>query len=158
MADFPEEIRNLAEATLRYNFSVKYVKGERNVLADYFSRFPVLGYGQPVADDKHGRPTPVEALVRSVHAATERRRAADPALQAIKEYASMDDDYQQVLETLKSGMKSHEVRTKVGKTHPAKRFQHLWSRLGVLPDEHGTLMTLDQKRIVIPQGCQKKTD
>ena len=59
MADFPEEIRNLAEATLRYNFSVEYVKGERNVLADYFSRFPVKGYGQPVADDKHGRPTPV---------------------------------------------------------------------------------------------------
>ena len=156
MADFPEEIRNLAEATLRYNFSVVYVKGERNTLADYFSRFPVRGYGQPVADDVHGRPTPVEALVRSVHASTEERRAADPALMAIKEHASMDDEYQQVLDTLKAGVTSHEVKTKIGKNHPARLFQHLWSRLGVLPDEHGTLITLDQKRIVIPQGYQRK--
>ncbi len=128
MVDFPEEIRNLVEATLRYNFSVEYVRGECNVLTNYFSRFPVRGYGQPVADDIHGRPTPVEALVRSVHASTERRRAADPALVAIKEHASMDDEYQQVLEMLKAGLKSHEVRTKVGKTHPAKRFHYLWSR------------------------------
>ena len=34
MVDFPEELRNLAEATLKYNFSVVYVKGERNTLAD----------------------------------------------------------------------------------------------------------------------------
>merc|ERR1712082_385167 len=97
MVDFPEELRNLAEATLKYNFSVVYVKGERNTLADYFSRFPVIGYGQPVADDVLGRPCPVEALVRSVHASTEMRRAADPALMAIKEHASVHEDYQQVL-------------------------------------------------------------
>ena len=29
LADFPEEIRNLAEATIRYNFNVEYVKGEK---------------------------------------------------------------------------------------------------------------------------------
>merc|ERR1711905_65289 len=75
---------------------------------------------------------------------------------AIKEHASVDENYQQVLDTLKAGVKSHEVKTKIGKNHPARLFQHLWSRLGVLPDEHGTLITLDQKRIVIPQGCQKK--
>ena len=38
LADFPEEIRNLAEATLRYSFNVEYVKGSNNILADYFSR------------------------------------------------------------------------------------------------------------------------
>merc|ERR1712082_58042 len=72
LADFPEEIRNLAEVTLRYSFNVEYVKGANNVLADYFSRNPVFGYGQPVAKDLHGRPTPVEALVRQVHAVIER--------------------------------------------------------------------------------------
>merc|ERR1712089_29738 len=40
LADFPEEIRNLAEATLRYSFNVKYVKGDHNTLADYFSQNP----------------------------------------------------------------------------------------------------------------------
>merc|ERR1712112_588954 len=39
MVDFPEELRNLAEATLKYRFTVKYVKGERNTLADFMSRF-----------------------------------------------------------------------------------------------------------------------
>merc|ERR1712089_50465 len=43
MVDFPEELRNLAEATLKYNFTVTYVKGERNSAADYFSRYPVRG-------------------------------------------------------------------------------------------------------------------
>ena len=71
MADFPEEIRNLAEATLRYSFNVEYVKGSNNVLADYFSRNPVFGYLQPVAEDLNGRPTPVEALVRQFHAKIE---------------------------------------------------------------------------------------
>ena len=68
----------------------------------------------------------------------------------------MDDSYQRVLEALKSGLKSHEVKEKLGKNHPAKRFQHLWSRLGILPDEQGTLITLDQKRLVIPAGSQKR--
>ena len=121
-------------------------------MADYFSRFPVYGYGQPVADDRYGRPTPVEALVRQVHATIDRRRAEDPALLAIKEHASMDEAYQQVLETLKAGLESHEVKTKVGKNHPARRYQHLWSRLDILPDEQGTLITLDQKRIVVPKS------
>ena len=54
LADFPEEIRNLAEATMRYSFNVVYVKGPDNVLADYFSRNPRQGWGQPVAYDPHG--------------------------------------------------------------------------------------------------------
>ena len=83
---------------------MEYVKGAKNILADYFSRFSVYGYGQPVADDWYGRSTPVEALVRQVHATIDRRRAEDPALLAIKEHASMDEAYQQVLETLKSGV------------------------------------------------------
>merc|ERR1712215_105440 len=84
------------------------------------------------------------------------RRAEDPALLSIKEQAAMDNSYQKVLKTLKAGIQSHEVKTKLGKTHPARRFQHLWSRPGVLADEQGTLITLDQKRIVIPTGSQKK--
>ena len=68
----------------------------------------------------------------------------------------MDNDFQQILETLKAGFKAHEVKTKLGKTHPAQRLQHLWSRLGVLPDEQGTLITLDQNRLVIPGGSRKK--
>ena len=77
----------------------------------------------------------MEALVRQVHAVIERKRAEDPALLTIKEQAAMDDSYQQVLETLKSGLESHEVKTKLGKNHPARKFQHLWSRRGILPDE-----------------------
>ena len=135
---------------------MEYVKGANNILADYFSRNPRYGYGQPVANDLHGRPTPVEALVRQVHAVIERRRAEDPALLSIKEQAAMDNSYQKVLETLKAGLQSHEVKTKLGKTHPARKFQHLWNRLGVLADEQGTLITLDQKRIIIPAGSQKR--
>ena len=97
LADFPEEIRNLAEATLRYNFNIEYVKGAKNILADYFSRFPVHGYGQPVAEDLNGHPQPVEGLVRQVHASIERRRAEDPALLAIKEQAALDRGVQLIV-------------------------------------------------------------
>ena len=156
LSDFPEEIRNLAEATMKYNFSVKYIKGSQNTIADFFSRHPVFGYGQPTADNLFGKPTPVEALVRVVHSQIEQRRAEDPALASIKEQASVSDEYQAVLETLKSGLKSHEIKTKVGKSHPARKLQNVWSRLGILPDEHGSLMTLDNTRLVIPEGAQKK--
>ena len=103
-----------------------YVKGQDNVLADYFSRNPRWGYGQPVADDLYGRPAPVEALVRQVQAVIDRTRAEDPALTSIKEQAAMDDAYCRVLDTLKAGLKSHEVK-KLGKDHPAQRFAHIWS-------------------------------
>ena len=98
----------------------------------------------------------MEALVRVVHSQIEQRRAEDPALASIKEQASVSDEYQAILETLKSGLKSHEVKTKVGKSHPARKLQNVWSRLGILPDEHGSLMTLDNNRLVIPEGAQKK--
>ena len=101
LSDFPEEIRNLAEATMAYNFNVCYVRGQDNVLADYFSRNPLWGYGQPVADDIYSRLALVEALVRQVQSSIDRRRAEDPALTSIKEQASMDDGYCRVLDTLK---------------------------------------------------------
>ena len=53
-------------------------------------------------------------------------------------------------------MESHEVKTKLGKSHPARKFQHLWNRLGILPDEQGSLITLDQRRIVVPTSYQKR--
>ena len=68
----------------------------------------------------------------------------------------MDDSYQRVLETLKAGLKSHEVKDQLGKNHPARRFMHVWSRLGVLPDEEGTLITLDNTRLMIPEAAQKR--
>ncbi len=75
---------------------------------------------------------------------------------SIKEQASVSDEYQVILQTLKSGLKSHEVKTKVGNSHPARKLHHLWGRLGILPDEQGSLMTLDNSRLVIPEGAQKK--
>ena len=67
----------------------------------------------------------------------------------------MDDRYCRVLDTLKVGLKSHEVK-KLGKDHPAQNFVHIWSRLGVLPDVEGSLMTLDNSRLVIPAASQKR--
>ena len=102
-----------------------YVKGQENVLTDDFSRNPWWGYGQPVADDLYGRPAPVEALVRQVQAVIDRRRAEDPALTSIKEQAAMDDAYYKVLDILKAGLKSHEVK-KMRKDHTAQQFVHIW--------------------------------
>ena len=73
--DFPEELRNLMEVTLCYNFNVQHMKGTDNTLADYFSRNPIWGYGQPVVEDVFGKPTPVEGLVRLVQATTDKRWA-----------------------------------------------------------------------------------
>ena len=35
-----EVLRNLGEATLKFNFEVKYIKGTNNVLVDYLRRNP----------------------------------------------------------------------------------------------------------------------
>ena len=38
LSDFPEELHNLSEATMRYNFKVTYVPGKKNMGANFLSR------------------------------------------------------------------------------------------------------------------------
>ena len=44
LSDFPEELHNLSEAMMKYNFKVWYILGKCNILADYLSYHPRLYY------------------------------------------------------------------------------------------------------------------
>ena len=38
-SDFPEELQNLSEATMKYNFKVVYIPGKSSLVAHYLSRY-----------------------------------------------------------------------------------------------------------------------
>ena len=62
LSDFPEELRNLSEAMMKYNFTVKYILGKSNILADFLSHHPHWSSTQPIVKDTWGKDTPVEAI------------------------------------------------------------------------------------------------
>ena len=55
LSDFPKELRNLSKAMMKYNFTVKYILGKSNVLADFRSRHVCWSPTQPILKDMGGK-------------------------------------------------------------------------------------------------------
>ena len=68
--DISDEISDIVVSTYRYNFTVKYVKGKDNELADHLSRYPIWcpereEHG-PWITDHFGKKITVEAHICTV--------------------------------------------------------------------------------------------
>ena len=61
-SDFLEELRNLSEATMKYNFQVVIVPGKTNLIADYISRHPKWSSTQLIVKDAWSKDSPVKAI------------------------------------------------------------------------------------------------
>ena len=126
--DFPEELRNLSETTMKYNFKVVYILGKSNIVADYLSHHLCWSSTQPIVKDTWGKDTPVEAIVRLATIKRYQRKLEDPFLTTIKDIAMEDSDYMTVLDHLKN-----KTLTKI------------------LEDKEGSLITIDNNRLVVPK-------
>ena len=79
--------------TLRFNFTLFYVPGEKNRLADYPSWEHLWStHGQSVVDNECGVPLLFEVLVHIAEATITRKRGDDPAWMDMKNYALIDED------------------------------------------------------------------
>ena len=63
LSDFPEELSNLGEAMMKYNFKVLYIPGKSNILVDFLSCHPHWSSTQSILKDMSGKVTSVEAIV-----------------------------------------------------------------------------------------------
>ena len=99
-------LQRLREKLLAYSFSLQYLEGSANKIADALSRFPVE---RPLSYDPDFHEI---ALCRAVY--------TDPLLDSFKEAALLDQHYQLVLTALKERKKMENLPP----WHPAKAFKN----------------------------------
>ena len=125
-------LQRLREKLLAYSFSLQYLEGSANKIADALSRFPVE---RPLSYDPDFHEI---ALCRAVY--------TDPLLDSFKEAALLDQHYQLVLTALKERKKMENLPP----WHPAKAFKNEWNRLSIADG----LIALDSYRLVVPHDLQ----
>ena len=94
-------------STYRYNFTVQYVKGKANKLADHLSRYP-LWYPEsnehgPLITDDFGKKITVEAHISAAHTLNkyEDRILKDPLLEEMRDHGAMDLQYTEVIKAIR---------------------------------------------------------
>ena len=125
-------LQRLREKLLPYSFSLQYLKGSSNCIADALSRAPLE---RPLSWDPVFHEI---ALCRAVY--------TDPLLDSFKKTASLDQNYQLVLAALKDRKTIENLPT----WHPAKAFKNEWHRLSIADG----LIALDSYRLVVPHSLQ----
>ncbi len=133
------QIQNPRLQTLRgkmsgYNFETQWKPGKHHQIADALSRAPV-----DKAENEEADTVIVSTLT-----------TGNPAIEFIRNAAEFDEEYQQIVQALKTGKYIHTLID----DHPAKQFKNIWSELSLLDDSNRTLI-LFGTRIVIPKQERK---
>ena len=129
----------MSEFTMKYNLKVVYIPGSHP-----------WSTTQPIVKDTWGKDTPVEAIVRLVTLKRYQRKFEDLFLTTINDLAMEDLDYMTVLEHLKKRTPIKILRKEpIGS--PVHSYLNVWDRLGILEDKEGSLMTIDNNRLVVPK-------
>ena len=101
-----DEISDIVVSTYRYNFTVKYISGKNNELADHLSRYPIWcqeqeDYGPWIIDD-FGKNITVEAHISSVQSVNKYkdRLHSDPLLEHIRDQGALEPQYTSVVQAI----------------------------------------------------------
>ena len=105
--------------------------------------------------DAWGKDTLVEDIIRLATAKRYHRKLDDPFLKTLKDVATKDSDYLTVLNHLKNKTPMKDLK-KEPTSSPIHSYLTLWERLGILDDEEGSLMTIDNQCLVVPKKYRKK--
>ena len=127
-------LQRIMSKLIGYQFSVKYLPGKINFIADALSRSPVF--------------TPEDHEVQDVLVQTLRIEAVDPQLEALIEAASKDVAYGKVVDAVSSKADWRNLP----KQHPARLYRHCWDFLAFEKDVG--LLSMNG-RIVVPRAAQK---
>ena len=155
-----DEISDIVVSTYRYNFTVKYIDGKNNELADFLSRYPIWCQEQedhgPWIIDDFGKKITVEAHISSVQSVNkyEERLHSDPLLEHIRDQGALDPQYKSVIQAIQQ--KQTKAWVQNSSDNPCREYASVWDRLGTLDTRDPTLLTLDIKRLVIPLQARKK--
>ena len=122
----------LREKMLAYNFTVLHLAGRKMAFSDALSRYPVE---KPDEDDEE-----IEEIANC------RVTYSDPLLDNFKQVASLDQNYQLILEALEN----HKLLQNLPPHHPAHNFKSYWHLLSV----DDKLIIFDGHRLVVPKALQ----
>ena len=147
---FRKELRDISnvrlmrfrEKLLHYNFSVVWVKGKTNEMADALSRAPVFHSSHGSEDD--------DAEEELLHCLRMQLRPEQHSLQDIRE--AMDKDYNRLVKAVRTNMSQH-VFKRVLKHNAYYAVNKHWDRISILGDD---LLVLDGVRIIVPTAARSK--
>ena len=130
--------RRMREKVLEYNFTVVWIEGKKNVMADALSRYPVF----PSEVDE-------EEEAWSCRALRKMETHEDPALTPLIKAAHNDVEYC----LLREAIRSSKLTSGLVNNHPARTtYKSVWKRLSLEPCG---LVVLDNSKILVPAPCRK---
>ena len=134
--DFPDELQKLAIKLMAYRFTVVYVPGKKNILADFLSRNPIKWGGRgpcpgPCIEDDSGKTIPIEDVVKRTFDACAKRREEDPSLMMLKEAAAADREYTTILEARIRNITKSEIK-ELPQDNPCRSMVKIWDNICLL--------------------------
>ena len=132
-----QRIQGMCEKVSCYTFTVDWVPGKDNIIADALSRAPVFP-----AEGEEGEDDEINLCRLSMK--------EDPQLQPLFEAARYDEAYNAVIDAILAGKMPKDLPV----DHPARAFKTVWHELSIRGDEKKRLLVYDGGRIVIPLACR----
>ena len=132
-------LQRILQKVAGYQFTVEFIKGTENVIADTLSRAPVFGPSEEDGD--------LEDEVAFTSAVTTRLQS-DPLLEDLRQAAVTDADYQLMLECVVNRKDPKYLPPE----HPARQLKSIWHSLSVAYD----LIVYDGCRIYVPAGQRQE--
>ena len=158
--EISNKISDIVVSTYQYNFTVEYIRGKDNELADHLSRHPIWSqeqedFGPWITDDFRKKIT-VESHINTVQTVNryEERMYEDPLLDHMHDQGAMDTQYSQVIQAIRN--KKQKVWVLATSDNPCRDYVSVWDHLGLLDKKDSTLLTLDIKRLIVPLQARKK--
>ncbi|NJL71582.1 MAG: DDE-type integrase/transposase/recombinase [Candidatus Competibacteraceae bacterium] len=132
-----ERLRRIRERLTPFSFDVTWCAGAKHSLADCLSRSPVFDPPEEGSKD----------------AICLRIRADFQPYTLAQLVADQDGEYKSVLEVFK---KQNLNLNKLPTDHPARQLKSIWSEMGILETEKGSLLVLDGHRIIVPKQARPR--
>ena len=131
--DFPEELQHLAIKLMNYRFTVVYLPGKKNIIADFLSQNPIKWGGEgpcpgPCIENESGISVPVESIVRWTFDACAKRREEDLSLMMLKEAAMGDKEYLAMLEAKIKNLSKSEIK-ELPQENPCRAMVDIWENI-----------------------------
>ena len=154
------KISDIVVSPYCYNFTVEYVRGKDNELADHLSCYPIWcqeseKYGPWITDD-FGKKITVESHICAVQTVNKYKDRIfdDPLLDKMRDQGAMDTQYTEVIQAIQQNKTKSWVLA--SSENPCRDYMAVWDRLGTLDGKDATLLTLDIKRLIVPVQARKK--